>query len=410
MKEKTNKRLEYNCKNINHLMTRAGKSKDIAYNNNYPNLVVVIRGDSRKFYSSLTIDGKTTMLLVGDCSILSIDEAFEIVLQRKRDLAFHGDPLYSKKQKEKENQEDKSSMTLNKFICEIFYPHLKTVNKRYKEVNSLIEIHILKIYKNKKLSEFTHTDLEKLITSFKEKGFQASTINLIISKAKHIFNYAVKIEYLDKSPFTYIKKLKESQKQLSQLANPELARKLIEASKEEKDIAIYYFIVIGLLTGLRRNSILNLRWDMVDLERKVITLEENKSGRTNHILLSDAAIEFFNSIPKVNDNPYVIVNQATNKPYATIFKAFSRVKQRAKLPSVTPHSLRHIYSSIYVSNGGSLYILQKLLNHSSFSTITARYAHLAEQTLYDETNKISNIIMDTVNNKKVSQYCTPSFA
>lgn len=141
---------------------------------------------------------------------------------------------------------------------------------------------------------------------------------------------------------------------------------------------------------------------MVDLERKVITLEENKSGRTNHILLSDAAIEFFRTISKVDNNSYVIVNPATNKPYVTIFKAFERVKQRAKLPSVTPHSLRHIYSSIYVSNGGSLYVLQKLLNHSSFSTVTARYAHLGEKTLYDATNNISNIIMDAVNNRKVS--------
>ena len=59
----------------------------------------------------------------------------------------------------------------------------------------------------------------------------------------------------------------------------------------------------------------------------------------------------------------------------TLKSTWRRVKQRAGLPDVRLHDLRHSYATRALALGESLTMIGKLLNHAQMQS-TARYAHI----------------------------------
>ncbi len=68
-----------------------------------------------------------------------------------------------------------------------------------------------------------------------------------------------------------------------------------------------------------------------------------------------------------------------------------RLREKANIPDVTIHDLRHTYASILVSSGLSLPIIGALLGHTQAQT-TARYAHLADHPLREATERVSAVV------------------
>ena len=68
-------------------------------------------------------------------------------------------------------------------------------------------------------------------------------------------------------------------------------------------------------------------------------------------------------------------------------KAFNRLLELAGLRRVRFHDLRHTFASQLVRNGVDLYVVQKLLGHST-PKMTQRYAHLRQDQLKDAIAKI----------------------
>ena len=92
----------------------------------------------------------------------------------------------------------------------------------------------------------------------------------------------------------------------------------------------------------------------------------------------------------------MFVNPETNQRYNNPVKTFNRLLQRAGLDGqdICIHSLRHTFASLGVSNGLTLYEVQKLLGHTSIGS-TQRYAHLSQETLLNATNVVSAAMRQT---------------
>jgi len=63
-------------------------------------------------------------------------------------------------------------------------------------------------------------------------------------------------------------------------------------------------------------------------------------------------------------------------------RQLERAAKRAKIPHVTPHTLRHTFATRYLQGGGDIYVLSKILGHSSVSITEKVYAHLVTQDLH----------------------------
>lgn len=58
-----------------------------------------------------------------------------------------------------------------------------------------------------------------------------------------------------------------------------------------------------------------------------------------------------------------------------------RGSTRTKIPSITPHVLRHTFGTRWLQAGGDIYKLSKILGHSSVAVTEAHDAHLLKEDL-----------------------------
>jgi integrase/recombinase XerD len=61
---------------------------------------------------------------------------------------------------------------------------------------------------------------------------------------------------------------------------------------------------------------------------------------------------------------------------------------RAKVPSLTPHALRHTFGTRWLQAGGDIYKLSKILGHSSVAVTEAHYAHLLKEDLVAASQQV----------------------
>ena len=67
------------------------------------------------------------------------------------------------------------------------------------------------------------------------------------------------------------------------------------------------------------------------------------------------------------------------------------VRARAGLKDVRLHDLRHSFASRALALGETLPVIGKLLGHSDIET-TARYAHLAQDSIHETAERIAESI------------------
>lgn len=167
-------------------------------------------------------------------------------------------------------------------------------------------------------------------------------------------------------------------------------QKLLKALWEESptlaDLAEF-----SIHTGVRENNALELRWDQLDLKRRVAWFyADQMKGRVPHgIPLNDAAcavLERREGTPKV----YVFPSPDSGKPYT---KASNRAwyaalrKSKLKGTGVVWHSLRHTWASWAVMSGVKLEEVMRLGGWKTYSMVL-RYAHLAPEHLSEAASKV----------------------
>ncbi len=167
----------------------------------------------------------------------------------------------------------------------------------------------------------------------------------------------------------------------------EETRRLQDAVEASPNTQLKYIVALLLLTGCRKRELLDAKWDEFHLDRKTwrIPMQRAKTQKTRHVPLSDAAMQVLAQVPRFEGCPYVIPNPATMEPYHSVFHAWDKARKAAGLPDVRMHDLRHSAASNLVNSGQSLYVVGSILGHAQTKT-TARYAHLANETLLAAAN------------------------
>lgn len=149
-----------------------------------------------------------------------------------------------------------------------------------------------------------------------------------------------------------------------------------------------------LLTGCRVGEVLSLRWQHVDIERRLLLLPDSKTGAKS-VFLSKAAGDLISSIKRDPASEYLFTGDRPGKPIVSLRKTWERVCKAAKIDDIRLHDLRHSYASVGAAGGLSLPVIGALLGHSQPST-TARYAHLSASPLHEAANAIGTEILSAL--------------
>ena len=142
-----------------------------------------------------------------------------------------------------------------------------------------------------------------------------------------------------------------------------------------------------MLTGCRRNEILRLRWDEVDLERDELRLRDSKTGPRT-VPLSPAAARVLANRPRERGEAWVIPGGTKGEPLKSIDGPWRKLRKATGLEDVRVHDLRHSFASRALALGENLPVIGKLLGHKQVQT-TARYAHLAQDSVKEAAARIA---------------------
>ena len=145
-----------------------------------------------------------------------------------------------------------------------------------------------------------------------------------------------------------------------------------------------------MLTGCRRDEILTLKWQDVDLGAGELHLRDSKTGARD-IPLPRAAAELLAGLPRMPGNPWVIPGRKPEGRLSNLNDHWQRIRKRAGLEGVRIHDLRHSFASRALALGESLPTIGRLLGHGQVTT-TARYAHLARDAVKESASRVAGSI------------------
>jgi integrase len=134
-------------------------------------------------------------------------------------------------------------------------------------------------------------------------------------------------------------------------------------------------LTVALHTGMRRGEILDLRWQNVDLLKRLIRIVKSKNGEMRSIPMSNTLVNLFKEM-NVRD----ISGRVFPISKSSVRHAFDKVVEKVNLKDFRFHDLRHSFATRLVQNGVDLYKVKELLGHKTI-TMTMRYAHHYPESL-----------------------------
>ncbi|MDE0256332.1 MAG: site-specific integrase, partial [Rhodospirillaceae bacterium] len=117
-----------------------------------------------------------------------------------------------------------------------------------------------------------------------------------------------------------------------------------------------------------------------------------KSG-PRAVQLPPTAARLLEALPRRKDSPWVFPGNGRDGHYSAegLDRVWQTVRARAGLGDVRLHDLRHSFASRALALGETLPVIGKLLGHSDIET-TARYAHLARDSVHEAADRIAESI------------------
>jgi integrase len=194
-------------------------------------------------------------------------------------------------------------------------------------------------------------------------------------------------------------------------------RRIIENANPELEKTLF---MVAIFCGLRHGELNSLRWPMIDLKRKVLTVNRSltqlSKKRGGPILETPKTRNGYRELPlgsplvaqlrewKVacppNANGFVFVDPIgrplTRKQNNDMLKACC---ERAGVKALSMNNLRHSFASQHLMNGTAVLEVSYLMGHSSPAVTLAIYARWAKNEKTDSQPRLVNRILMAVDEK-----------
>ena len=343
----------------------------------------VYRSGSKVYVVQTRTKGRSKRLTLGRHGVISADQARRKAAETIARIKSGEDP------------EGKSSKTVTvaelaaRYLEEHVEVHCKASTR--KMYRSVVERFILPAYGHFAMDEVERQHIADLHLELRDIPYQA---NRALEIAGKLFNLAEEWKLrTGANPCKFVRKYREKKRERF-LTDEEFRRlgDVLNEMEAKGRLPVYPAAAIRLLmlTGCRRNEIVELEWKNVDLAAGELCLPDSKTG-ARLVPLSPPAARVLSELPRIKGNPWVIPGFKPNRHLADLNHYWDRVRERAKLTDVRIHDIRHSFASRALALGESLSMIGKLLGHNKIDT-TARYAHLARDSIKASSARVADSI------------------
>lgn len=330
-------------------------------------------------------NGKTAYDRLGTIKELTLPQARKLATERKVEHA----------KAAKQAPEVKpvlADMTLDTFMADHYFPHVKLHKRSWVRDDQLYRIRIKPKFGDTKLSELTRYQVQQFQNDLSKSGLSPASQDHHIKLIRHALNLAVEWEFIERNVLKGVKLL-NVENQLHDVASPEQLKRLVEVLRTDHNRPVCHILMFLLSTGARLSEALTATWSQVDLEKGLWTIPATtaKSKKSRTVPLNESALWVLAEAAKMKKFDAIFANPETEKPFTTITRVWYRLRKAAGIGQMRIHSCRHQFADLVISSGRSLYDVQVLLGHSD-PRVSQRYARLSMHTLKEAANTASLIV------------------
>src|SRR5829696_5852876 len=270
----------------------------------------------------------------------------------------------------------------------------------YQRDESLCRNHLIPVLGKKKLKTLNAADVQRFYRAKLDSGLSSATVHKLHVVLHKALKQTVRWGLAPRNVADDVDAPKIHKDEVTPLTREE-ARKLLETARGDRLEALY---VAAVQSGLRQGELLALRWEDVDLEARTVqvrrTLTRNggkltvgptktsKARRTVKLTrdateaLQDYLAQQLVEIDKAGEvwqeNGLVFCTGKGTliNPTNLRKRSFVPLLQRAGLPPMTFHQLRHTAATILLLKNVNPKIVSEMLGHANIAITLDTYSHV----------------------------------
>jgi len=229
----------------------------------------------------------------------------------------------------------------------------------------------------KHINEINSYDIEQfknLILT--KKKVSPKTINNYLCLLSRCLKTAVDWQMLENIP--KLKLLKIAPQKYDYLTESE-SEKLLQNAQGD----LYDMMLLAVRTGLRFGELIALKWEDIDLEKAILTVNRNisidiegspKNNKSRTVPLASSVVKMLED--RKRDVEYIFHdNKGHPLTYNKCRYRLGKLCKKAAMRRIGWHTLRHSFASHLAARRNSVIAIKELLGHSDVKT-TMRYAHV----------------------------------
>lgn len=373
---------EYNkseYKVLNNTQIKNLKPKDKLYRETDSHgLVLEVKPNGVKSWRyRCRIDGKATMLAIGNYPQVSLADARRIRDELKEQLKSGVDP---RRQTEQVVQ-DVVIKTFGMMYREWYEHNVESWTENYaNDLNERCQNHLLPFLESRDISKITAMDMLEVFKRIEARG----TLNMlkkVRGYASRVFRYSVG---MGACPFDPTRDLpqdvfkKEVVKPFAHIiSNEELASVLKKIENYNGGFAVRMALKLAPHVFLRPSELVSIKWENVDFAQRLIRIEASrmKMKREHLVPISDYVEGVLKQCHELRtDSPFVFPSQRSKT------RSITPDSLRVALRSIdigadvlTTHGFRHTASTLLNEQGWSPDAIEKQLSHEERNKIRGTY-------------------------------------
>ena len=278
--------------------------------------------------------------------------------------------------------------------------YLETVTVQKAPTTQEREKRIIKIIKQKFGKDTLLPDITpSVVAKYRDNRLgtvSAYSVRLELALLSHLFIKAIKEWELPvENPVKAIERPKVPKGRVLFLKEDEAVR-LLKECKVSRNKMLYPYVLILLHTAMRPSEAAGLRWNQIDFNRRSLTLFITKN-EPRTVPLTKTVVTVLEELKKSNpENELVFLKgegkseHSKNIPSSRFRPSFDSARERAGLPSVHMHDLRHTAASHMLMAGTDIRTLAAILGHSTLQMVL-RYTHLLDEHKLNAVDRINTL-------------------
>jgi integrase len=152
-------------------------------------------------------------------------------------------------------------------------------------------------------------------------------------------------------------------------------KRLLAACSEARNPYLLSVVRLALETAMRQGELVALRWENVDLTRRIAHLPDTKNGEARSVPLSSTSVAVLRALPR-SLHGQVFPGLTTE----AVKRAFARATRRAGIEDLHFHDLRHEATTRFFEVGLNIMEVATITGHRDLRMLR-RYTHLKAEDL-----------------------------